>query len=866
MDDSSSKKLSPLKQAYLALEKMQARLDEMESARTEPIAIIGIGCRFPGGVNDLQSFWRILRGGVDAIVEIPPDRWNADAFYDPNRQTPGKMCSKQGGFIENIDEFDPQFFGISPREAMEMDPQQRMMLEVTWEALENAGQAPDRLSGSQTAVFSAIATYEYSDLKMGTADLTNFDNYYLSGAGPNMMSGRLSYFLGLHGPSVTVDTACSSSLTAIHLACQSLRLGECQMAITGGANAIIQPHIMVAYSRAGLLAKDGRCKSFDASADGLIRGEGCGVLILKRLSDALAAGDHIHAIIRGSAVNQDGPSSGLSAPNGPAQTAVIREALRRGMVDPLSVGYVEAHGTGTSLGDPIEVQALGEALCKKRSKDKPLYIGSVKTNFGHLEAAAGVVGVIKTVLALQNGEIPPSLNFRQPNPHINWEEIPVVVPTKITPYQANGGILIAGVSSFGFGGTNVHVVLEQAPEQNVQHGKRSVELIRPGTEPERPLHLFTLSAKNENSLTELARRYESHLTNNPSMPLEDVCFTANAGRSHFDHRLTTAVASSEQLSERLRAFATHNSAGGVICGRVGDAEEPKIAFLFTGQGSQYADMGKQMYETQPTFRKALERCEELLRHYLEEPLLSVIYPKPNEASLLDNPSYAQPALFALEYALAELWRSWGIEPAVVMGHGMGEYVAAHVAEAMSLKDALKLVAERGRMFETLTNDEAMAALSTEDREFVAMVRVAEKECVGAPFDGPKNALISGGNEPDGYVYSPLEAEGLNSNRLRLLHPFPSSVREQTLNGFYERASEISFSRIQIPVVSCVLGMSVKDELTKPEYWRDHIHLPDRFSDAMQALYKEGCRIFIEVSPNPVFLQLGKQMLQKPQAV
>jgi len=866
MEDNSNTSLSPLKQALLAIEKMRAKLYEVERAEKEPIAIIGIGCRFPGGANDLNSFWRILREGVDAIVEIPSDRWNADAFYDSNPHASGKMTSKWGGFIEDIDKFDPQFFGISPREAKEMDPQQRMMLEVTWEALENAGQAPDQLSGSQTAVFTGVAAYEYSDLKMGTADLNNFDNYYISGCGPNMLSGRISYFLGLHGPSVTLDTACSSSLTAIHLACQSLRLRECEMAITGGTNEIIQPHLMVAYSKAGLMAKDGRCKTFDASADGLVRGEGCGVLILKRLSDALDARDHIHAIIRGSAVNQDGPSSGLSAPNGPAQTAVIREALRRGMVDPLSVGYVEAHGTGTSLGDPIEVQALGEALCKMRSKDKPLYIGSVKTNFGHLEGAAGVVGLIKTVLVLKHAEMPPNLHFRKPNTLINWEKIPVVVPTNATPWQMDGYRRIAGVSAFGFGGTNVHVVLEQAPEHDVHRGKRTVELIGTGSEPKRPLHLFTLSAKNENSLMELSRRYVSHLNTHPSMPIEDICFTANAGRSHFDHRLATIVASSGQLYERMKAFSNNRSSDEIICKQVVEVEEPKIAFIFTGQGPQYVNMGKQLYETQQTFRKAMDRCEELLRPYLKKSLSSVLYPKTNEESPLNNPSYAQPALFALEYSLAELWRSWGIEPSMVMGKGMGEYVAAHVAKAISLKDALKIVSDRGKIFEALANNDNMATWSEEDKKFAEMVRVAEEECVYVPGIGKTIARNYFEDEPRRSVYASLAVKGVNSSRPMLSYSLSSEIEERTLKAFYEKICEVSLSRAQIPVVSCVSGRTIKDEIAKPEYWLDHLQHPSKLQFAIQTLHEKGCKIFVEIGPGNVFLNTAREMNPELQAI
>ncbi len=614
-------KLSPKRLALLAMD-LQSKLDAVERQRTEPIAIIGLGCRVPGA-DDPEAFWRLLRDGVDAVREVPADRWDVDAHYDPDPDAPGRMSTRWGGFLEHVDRFDPRFFGIAPRDAVSMDPQHRLILEVAWEALEDAGQSPLRLSGSRTGVFVGITASDYAR-RLGQADLEYLDNYILTGTSLNFVAGRVSYVLGLQGPSMAVDTACSSSLVAVHLACQSLRSGEARMALAGGVNAILTPHGTIATSKARMLARDGRCKTFDAAADGIVRGEGCGVVVLKRLSDALAEGDRVLALVRGSAVNQDGASGGLTVPNGLAQQSLLREALARSGVRPAEVDYVEAHGTGTGLGDPIEVRALAAVLGLGRDPDRPLKIGSVKTNLGHLEPASGVVGLIKTVLALQHQEIPPHLHLKNPTPHVDWKSVPVVVPTVRTPWPANGGRRIAGVSSFGFSGTNAHVVLEEAP----------VVEERPGG-VERPRHVLTVSAKTEGALRELVDRLSRHLPEHPSLGLADVCFTANAGRGHFAHRLAVQAESKEELSRRLSEWRAGSESEGVVHAHVAGSERPKVAFLFTGQGSQYAGMGRGLYETQPTFRRALEQCEEILSGQLARPLLSVMYPESGDEGRLE---------------------------------------------------------------------------------------------------------------------------------------------------------------------------------------------------------------------------------------
>ena len=696
---SNTNQLSALQQSLFVVQKLKSQLADIEQAKTEPIAIIGMSCRFPGGANDPETFWQLLHDGVDAITEVPGQRWSIDAYYDPDKDAPGKMYTRSAGFLQEIDQFDPEFFGISAREAVSIDPQQRLLLEVSWEALENAGQAPKQLTGTQTGIFVGIGQNDYANLQMKLGEPTQINAYTGTGNGFCFASGRLSYVLGLQGPNMAIDTACSSSLVAVHLACQSLRAGECNLALAGGVQLILSPEVAIFLSKAHALSPDGRCKTFDAAANGFGRGEGCGVVVLKRLSDAVADKNQILAVIRGSATNHDGPSSGLTVPNGLAQQKLIRDALRNSKVEPSEVSFVETHGTGTALGDPIEVEGLGTVFGKERSQNHPLVISSVKTNIGHLEAAAGIAGLIKVVLALQHEQIPPHLHFKQPNPHINWDKLPVVVPTEPIPWPVEQRPRLAGVSSFGISGTNAHVVLEEAPAP--QPVPAAVE---------RPLHLLTLSAKTLIALVELVSRYEQHLAA-CSDAFADICFTANSGRSHFQHRLSVVAASSDATRAKLAAFTAGQESPSVFQGQVSGTTQPKVAFLFTGQGSQYVEMGRQLYETQPTFRQALERCDQILRPYLEKPLLSVLYPTAaDSSSLLDDTAYTQPALFALEYALFQLWQSWGITPNLVMGHSVGEYVAACVAGVFSLEDGLKLIATRGRLMQALPQDGEMVAV------------------------------------------------------------------------------------------------------------------------------------------------------------
>ena len=836
-----------LKDALRAIEELQSRLDSAERARREPIAIVGMACRFPGGVSDPESYWRLLRDGVDAIREVPPDRWDVDRYYDPDPAAPGKTSTRWGGFLDQVDRFDARFFGVAPREAVAMDPQHRLLLEVAWEALENGGQAPGRLTGSQTGVFVGITTTEYMQLHTRVLDLRDIDAYLAPGNTLNAAAGRVAYLLGLHGPAMAVDTACSSSLVAVHLACQSLREGESDMALAGGVNVILVPETFICFSKWGMMARDGRCKTFDAAADGFVRSEGSGVVVLKRLSDALAAGDRVLAVIRGSAVNQDGPSSGLTVPNGLAQEAVIRKALANSGVDPGQVGYVEAHGTGTSLGDPIEVEALGAVLGPGRSRRSPVLLGSVKTNLGHLESSSGIAALIKVVLSLQHREVPPHLHLKNPSPQIPWDRLPFVVPTARTPWPDNGR-RIAGVSAFGFSGTNAHVVLEEAPAAG-DEGPR---------EADRTRHVLTLSARTEEALRDLAARFERRLGEEPSLSLADVAYTANAGRSHFASRLALVAESTAQAREAIEAFLGGRPSA--ASSSVFTGSRPRVTFLFTGQGAQYVRMGRGLFETQPTFRRALRACDELLRPHLERPLLSVLYPEGEQDSPLDDTAYAQPALFALEYALAELWRSWGVEPAAVMGHSVGEYVAACVAGVFDLESGLRLIAERGRLMQALPRNGAMAAVMADEARVSAAAAPHARELSIAAVNGPANVVVSGRVEAVGAVVAALAAQGVRAKRLTVSHAFHSPLVEPILPALEDAVSRVPLRTPRIPLVSNLTGRAAGEEVARPEYWRRHAREAVRFAASIQTLREKGHGLFLEVGPSPTLLGMAARCL------
>ena len=678
-----------------ASEKIKTLLAEVESLKNrDPIAIIGMGCRFPGNAANPESFWKILERGTNTIREIPADRWNVDHYYDPDKKKPGKMYIKSGGFLDAVDEFDPEFFGISPVEAKHIDPQHRLLLETSWEALEYAGENIEKLKGSRTGVFIGISSSDYSMNHIASGEPSKIMANSLTGVTFSTASGRLSYLFDFQGPSVTVDTACSSSMVALHLAIRSLRDKESDMAIVGGVNLMLAPETCIALSKLKALSVDGLSKAFDETADGYGRGEGCGILILKRLSEAEKANNPILAVVKGSAVNHDGMSNGMTAPNAVTQQKVIQKALEQADISPDEVDYIEAHGTGTALGDPIEVNAIERIFGKRKSRSK-LLIGSVKTNIGHLEAAAGISSVIKVVLSLQKGKIPSSLHFQTPSSRIPWDEISVNVAAKLMPWPENQGLRTAGVSSFGFSGTNAHIILQEYTSKPSNHSSERNEDIK-----DRPLHILSLSAKKKNALEMLARSYDDFLRRT-SANVEDICYSTNTGRSSFKHRLALTGSSKEDFSKLLVDYLKGQESSRLFRSNDLIKVKPEIVFLFTGEGSPYPDMGRTLFNTQAVFRDAIMQCDKILQPYLEHSVIKFLYSNElqGQSTHQDQVVYDQSALFTLEYALFKLWASWGIKPSIVLGYNLGECVAACIAGILSLEDALKLAVLRSKLLQ-----------------------------------------------------------------------------------------------------------------------------------------------------------------------
>lgn len=813
----------------------------------EPIAVIGIGCRFPGGCNTPESYWEFLENSGDGISEVPAERWDIDSFYDSDSDLPGKMNTRWGGFLEHIDQFDPVFFGISPREAKGIDPQQRLIMEVGWEALENAGEIPAQLKGSKTGVFIGISGSDYGRLLF--KEPSALDLYSGTGTSTSIAANRFSYYLGLRGPSIAVDTACSSSLVAVDLACQSLNNEDCSMALAGGVNLILSPEMTIIFSKARLMSPDGRCKTFDSSANGYVRSEGCGIVVLKRYSDALKDGNPIYGLIRSTHVNQDGESNGLTVPNGLAQEILIRENLNKAGVQPSQIGYAETHGTGTSIGDPIEVNSLGSVLGKNRATTNPLIIGSVKTNIGHLEQAAGIAGLIKVLLSLKHNKIPPHLHFNKINPLISLEDIPAVIPQQEVPWIPGHDKRIATVSGFSFGGVNAHVVIEEAPSHHLN-----------SNECQRTCHLLTLSARDENALNGIADQYKKYFESHPNTDAVSFCYTANACRSDFPLRFAVLGQNAKELENGLAAFLNKTYHSGNMSGKASPGQKP--AFMFTGQGSQYAGMGRELYRSQPVFRKEMDKCNQILETKHQIPLLSLIYDDHDE-DLLDQTANTQPALFSLEYSMARMYQSWGVEPSVVMGHSVGEYVAACIAGVFSLEDGLKLIAARGKLIQSLPLNGKMAVLFTNESGADSAIEPFQDRLSIAALNGPENSVISGDGEAVDQVAESLSIAGIQCVGLPVSHAFHSALMEPILDDFRKIASEITYATPEIPYVSNVTGQMVKkEEVCSAEYWCRHIRSTVKFESGIRALHNEGCRLYLEIGPAPVLTGMASGFIPK----
>lgn len=832
---------SLLQDALLQIRTLKRRLEE--SQRLEPIAIVGAGLRFPGQVHDLESFWTALEAGRDAVTTVPPDRWDVDALYDPDPAAAGKIYARFGSFLEGVDRFDPDFFGISRVEAAAMDPQQRLMLEVTWEALEHAGIAPKSVSGSQTGVFVGVMYNDYAMRQLRETGLEGIGPYAGTGTAFSALAGRLAYILGTHGPTHAVDAACASSLISVHLACQALRGGECDTALAGGVNVILSPEPSINLSRARMLSPSGRCRTFDASADGYVRGEGCGMVVLKRLSRAQADGDRILGLIRGSAVNQDGRSSGLTAPNGEAQQALFRETLRLTGLRPSEIGYLECHGTGTPLGDPIEVSSVVEVFGRGRSADRPLAIGSVKTNYGHLESAAGICGLIRTMLILSHKTIPPHLHFRELNPHISFFGAPITIPTRSTPWFEPYECPRAGVSAFSFIGTNCNVILEAPPEP---------QKLEPTRYQSRAGQLFTLSARRIDALRTLAGRYAGMLEQTPDLTLEQLCTSVRTTRDHFEERLAIPVQDVETLRQALETFQAGGTPVGASIGRA-PRQQRRIAMLFTGQGAQRAGMGRGLYRLEPVFREVVDRCDAFLRPLLGHSVRTLLL-EADDATLAET-RFTQPALFVLEYALYSLWRAWGIEPVALVGHSVGEIVAACAAGVFSLEDALRLVTARGALMQALPAGGAMAAVFAAEDAVLPYIADLVRSLSIAAVNGPEEVVLSGAENTLEIALRRLSGAGMGARRLQVSHAFHSPLMRPMLEPFARVLETLTLHAPQGVVISNLTGEEAGPRLAQKEYWLEHVMAPVRFAQSIQTLRGLGCDVFVEAGPRPVLLGL-----------
>ena len=747
----------------LALMAKQARAQAIQALQADPIAIIGMACRLPGGADTPDRFWRLMVDGVCAVGDVPPDRWNGEGWYDPDLSTPGKTVTKSGAFLDRIDAFDAEYFSIPAREADRMDPQQRLFLEVAIEALDDAGLSHRLLAGSRTGVFVASYHNDYAQLQYNDPDA--IDLRTLTGTLHSVLANRLSYLLDLRGPSISVDSACSASLVAVHLACQSLRLGESNIAITGGVSLMIAPELLVSMSKVGFMAPDGRCKTFDELADGFGRGEGCSVVVLKRLSDAIADADRILAVIRGSAVNQDGHSTLLTAPSGPAQQALIREALACAQLSPDRIGFVETHGTGTSLGDPIEVEAIAATIGQPFPSGGRCLLGSVKANLGHLEAAAGVTGLVKAVLSLQHEAVPSQVNYRTLNPHIVLTGTRLDVPTTLTPWPVGPLTRCAAVSSFGIGGTNAHVVIEEAPRlPAVAQGGKSPA-------PVGACWLLPLSAKSPTALRDQGQAWVDFLIET-SAPIADLCHTASHRRTHHDFRLAVVGRSQAELRERLQDHLAQLGPSVRSTTRV-DHSTSGIGFVFGGQGPQWHAMGQELLAEEPVFRAAMAECDAVLRPLSGWSLLDALA-MPADQSRLDQTEFAQPALFAIQVALAALWRSWGVSPAGVVGHSVGEIAALYVAGVLSLEEAVRVVWRRGSIMNRATGLGRMASVGLSEAEARTLVSHFGERLSVAAVNAPNSVVLSGEPEALESALASLTARGISHRLLPVQYAFHSA--------------------------------------------------------------------------------------------
>lgn len=812
----------------------------------EPIAIIGIGCRFPGHADGPETFWHMLCNGVDAITEIPADRWSIRSFYDPETGTPGKTYAKWGGFIEGIDMFDAEFFGISPREAALMDPQQRLLLEAAYEAFEDGGQALEKIAGSNTAVYIGVSTADYQQIQSAYDDQEAVEPHSTTGSVMSIVANRISYCFDLKGPSVALDTACSSSLVAVHLACTSIWNHESDMALAGGVNVIIAPQAYIGYCKLSVLSHDGRCKAFDASGDGFVRSEGVGVILLKLLSTALRDGDNIYAAVRGTAVNQDGRTNGITVPSRESQAAMVREACRVAGVAPEHVQYVEAHGTGTSVGDPIEAEALGSVLSRNRPAGRPCVIGSVKTNIGHCEAGAGIAGLIKTALCIRHRQIPPSLHFNSPNPLIDFKKLNLAVRTTLGPWPDDSAPLVAGVNSFGFGGANAHALLSDVPPADESRERPAMQAVRTA-------RLIPFSAQSADALKTLAQRYAGFIRgmqNGSDLSLEELGGNLALRRSHHTHRMSIVARTKEELVQNLEAHLHGEARPGMRTAVAPSRSKPGLAFVFSGQGQQWWAMGRQLLEQEPVFLEALKECDILIAHQASWSLLSELIAAEN-LSRLHETAIAQPAIFALQVGLTALWKSWGIEPDAVIGHSVGEVAAAHAAGILSLEDAVKVIVHRGRTMDLASSRGRMLGVGMSPQEAADLLRGLEDRVSLAAINSPSSVTLSGDPEALDTLARILEEKQVFHSFLKVNYAFHSPQMDPVRDKLLSALQGITPKTARRQFFSTVLSTFIEGAELDGHYWWHNVRDTVRFGPGIETLIDDGNTFFVEISAHPV---------------